>query len=311
MPDEPEGAVAVAPAPPTLGPEAVPAPELERPPEEVETAEPEGAEEEAPPDALTQAIEEIAELAKEDPEAAARLREKLGIKEEGVEELQARFELEQGRQYRQQTLEGYAAQAAQFSEPNMRQAWGNWTQALARQVNAAAKEIAAGNREDATIMADTQRLTDSIVGYAAQAASNHAAYTQAAMQATVLEALESSPIHPHLSAEDRQSIQLAMNHPNPLEAIYYLIGIYANAGVQAAPTEVRKRAEQDAEKRAKVAERVTSIMEKLPKGRKPQVTPGGTSGISNLGQADDAYLAGRISIEQYRQLRSTFGLTNP
>ena len=258
-------------------------PEEEAPPEEVapEAAPPEGEDagtpgEEADPEA--QIVEAVQGLLKENPALA----EKLGIKAPEDEQLPPDEALHRERyafdaQKRQDVLRSKAA--AVLQPKSVKAALQSQLQGLEQQARAALRQAASAKDSqgypveldpDKVPLGEHQKLIDASEYYVQEAGKAGADYAYTDTQNAVLDLLESHPVHRSLNAEEKQARDYLLSGKavdedgRPLGragALGALAIVYLEAASRNAPAEVTKKAEAEANKKVKLTEAQTKLLE--------------------------------------------------
>jgi hypothetical protein len=312
MSDEKPGA-AVADAPETpVGPPEVPAlPDQEteatepqapqEPSDEVSGTEPgEETTEEPPADPLEAFVVDFTDSVNEDPELAKRmlaaLPQELRDSLKGPEADKSEWEASRDRQGRLQS-------AGQATQPYAGQAMEGrakaWADTLATSVRGAAQGLL-DSQEGSVDLVDAQKLAGEIAGEVGAAASAYWHWGTQSIESAAFDALEKSPAHRHLSADDRAALKAGATK-SAGERVAEAVALYVGAAVRAAPESIKAKATEAAEKKAGILGRVEKLQAALPKnGKAPKIGTPASQTPRNEQEARDWNATGKWSTAKLR-----------
>ena len=308
--DDPTAGAAVADPPVETPPvealetpgEAVPTPEQEQP----EGEQPEGVSEtpekkdEAPTleQVRESAIAQIVDLAESDPEAAAALAEKFGVKPEDVGEEKLDWEREKGQKERRtQWIE--ADKIAQSYNP---QAVGTYIANRLTEVNdnlvSAGLDLQAGKAEDASaIRFDHAAVANEMATAYASGREALRLSLNAGFNDVAVGAMESHVVYSYLSTEERTQLHEAANTGRYDEAIK----LFGDAAIRAAPAEDKKKNKQEADEAAGLLDKYAALSLGLGKNSKPGASQSaGSSQPKDETEAHNWHATGKWTTGQMR-----------
>lgn len=281
MPEE-KAVAAVADAPETpVGPTEVPVlPDQEtevtepqapqEPSEEVSGTEPgEEASEEQPPDPLEAFMAQFKESLGSDPEMAAKvldaLPQELRDSLKGPEADKSEWEATSTRKAR---LRATTDATAAYSGQNLAGRATGWAETLATNVRQGAQGLL-DSHEGSVDLVDTQKVAEEIAGEVLSATGAYWHWGSQSVEDVVFDALEKSPAHKFLSADDRAALKAGATKL-PGERAAEAVALYLGAAERAAPDSIVKAATAKAEKDAGIVASRQKLRDALPKnGTRP------------------------------------------
>ena len=288
----------------------VEAPEVEEPtpavpPEQEQEAPPEGEapdsgappadEAEEPELSLADALKQLAEA---DPEKAVELREALGLSESPEQIIE--WELEQSRQERSGQTP-WAIQNEQAQEQRAAADIAQYVNSLNPAIKDRLERVLEGKLDAGELSLNGPEIVRGLMPLLQHAmeARRYSAWTAA--RVSIREAVEEHPVYRHMSKDEREQFRAALQAWDLGTATQWAL----QAAMRAAPEEVKKAAQADADKKLKGAAAYQNVMTALGKnGRK--VTAGADANATNIrtmADADAAYAEDRISHNQYKAFR--------
>jgi hypothetical protein len=327
MPPDDKPDAAVAESPTSAGPVAPEAPEVpgqgEEPTKPVSEREPapagveSGAETgEEPPEeqptteaAVAQFLERIGEIAESDPEMAQKLYEKLPqeLRDSHRGPEAEREELDRERTQRE-VGDGRRAvlETSQRQMTSAQQTIQKWAKDTADAAAKGAADIRDGKSEGVDLL-DEKKLQEDFSGALSAGMGMGSDYASRLAGFAMLDALYSHPSARHLTSEDRTRLKEAAGKPlEDWTKTVFAVGL--DAALRSAPEEIRRSERAKAEKDSGLARQLTDAMAAMPSDNGRKLQPSAEPGVSNIEDADAAYLDGKITHEQYAKLREKFGV---
>ena len=302
VPAPPEADTPVQSLPPE---EAVPTPAQEP---GVEETPPASGAPEKPDEAEVDPVALLKELVADNPELA----EALGVKPEepALDEQKFAWDLERSEQERKDLLTGATA----YEQAQVSEAYGGVVDYLWR-LNAGIEEAAQKVLAGDTIAA--QEAAAKLVNFDAEGVGKQlwpmiqraqlarayavSAYTQAQFR----EAVETHPVYRSMDKDARQAFREALGKFDWKAAAVAAL----DAGLKAAPEAISKKAQVEADKKAALLEKAAKLQEAIgSNGRRRSLTggQGGSIGYATLAEAEELYVDGKLTHEQYREARERF-----
>lgn len=241
-------------------PESVPAKETE--PESVAPQSEDNAE---PVSATQEAIDAIGELAKNNPEAAAQLREKLGIDEkpeESVETERWDWDLEKSQTERNTLWQNAQNQYNQYGKEAVEKQLTAYFSTLNDNVRDAAAKANSGDIEYTAVGFDAAQVVKALTPYFEGGQNAAHGLAQAASHYTGFDSLEKHASHRLLNADERKQFSEARK-ANNLAAAQELQLVAAGRGPSAAA--LAAQAKEEAAQDTKVLEAAAKVTQALSK----------------------------------------------
>ena len=265
-------------------------------------------------DPLEQFTGQLAEFRKANPEAAERMAKALQEPEEAVDPLSER---ERAVAAKEAKFEGQGAVGQAFQEVNAVGSGGRQT--LDTSITAFATQFAEG--VNGRIVEGEQKVVPENVSQAMTAVRQQAEqYTYNATAAgsflQAKNALMSSDATLHLTADELKAVremgwQAALT--NQGQAYSDLFAIFLTAAQRAAPKRVLAQAKEEREKATAGLKDIANVIKTFPGNavNRAALNADGTSSatqFSNFDDAEQAWLDGKITDQQYKEARKKFNL---